>query len=80
MSAPRKKVGARLGDALRQLRHARGVRQNELASALGLKKSTWNLIENGRRTLSVERFAAACTMLGASPADVWASAFTRPDT
>jgi transcriptional regulator with XRE-family HTH domain len=64
----------RVGETLKALREARGIRLGEMASALGISYSYLANIEAGRKRLTPPLTARAAGLLGVRPA-----ALVRPD-
>jgi len=61
-------------NALRQLRKARTLRQEDVARLLGVTESAYCLYENGKRTPPVHIKARIAAILGCSVADLWPAA------
>ncbi|MGW1615761.1 helix-turn-helix domain-containing protein [Streptomyces sp. NPDC002285] len=59
-------IGTRLADARQQ----RGVRQADLATAVGLTRASVANIENGAQRIQVHTLIAAAQALGMDPADL----------
>ena len=53
----------RVGNAVKQLRLARGMKQSELAEKSGISLSYISLMERGDRTVSQKSIAALCNAL-----------------
>lgn len=62
--------GAILGQILVKLRNEAGLKQNELAEAVGLSPSTWSRIEKGDSGLSIDQLRAAARALGVSSGQI----------
>ena len=56
------------GLRLKKMLAERGVKQITVAEAIGMKKTAFNAIVNGRATLRVETLVKVCAFLGVSPA------------
>ena len=56
------------GLRLKKLLAERGVKQIAVAEAIGMKKTAFNAIVNGRATLRVDTLEKVCAFLGVSPA------------
>lgn len=50
----------KIGRQIRDLRNARGWRQNELAEKVGLARSTMSNIESGKRSLTLNTLKTFC--------------------
>lgn len=61
---------ARIGQALRQLRGRRGLRQKELAQLCGMKSGQICSLELGRRQPSLRTLRRVCAALGTTPDDL----------
>lgn len=59
-------IGSRLADARQQ----RGVRQSDLAEAVGLTRASVSNIESGVQRIQVHTLIAAAQALGVDPADL----------
>lgn len=59
--------GAILGTVLVKLRTEKGIKQGELADAIGISPSTWSRIEKGDSGLSIDQLRAAAKTLGVKP-------------
>lgn len=59
--------GAVLGRVLVNLRTERGMKQADLAAAVGLGPSTWSRIEKGESGLSIEQLKLAAKVLSITP-------------
>lgn len=62
---------ALLGAVFAQLRAAKGMKQGELAEAVGIGASTWSRIEKGESSLSTEQLMLAARALRVSPMKVF---------
>ena len=62
--------GAVLGAALVHLRTVKGMKQAELATAVGLSASTWSRIEKGESGLSIDQLRQVAKVLGTTPGDI----------
>lgn len=60
--------GAILGQVIVKLRALSGLKQNELADAVGISPSTWSRIEKGDSGLSIDQLRATAKALGVSAA------------
>src|SRR5215208_547057 len=70
----------RIGQKLRQVRLERGMKQTELARALGISAAYLNLLEKERRPIQLPLLARALETLGVDVAGFMASAGEgRPD-
>lgn len=56
------------GLRLKRLLAEKGVKQIAVAEAIGMKKTAFNAIVNGRATLRVDTLEKVCAFLGVSPA------------
>lgn len=74
MSTPDLKPGtsypAVVGSVLVKLRGEQGVRQGELAQAVGVTQATWSRIENGSSALTIEQLGMAAVRLGRAPSEI----------
>jgi transcriptional regulator with XRE-family HTH domain len=61
---------AELGSKLRATREAKGLRQAELAEAVGISRTSLTNIECGRQRVLVDQLAVICGKLGTSPAEL----------
>lgn len=59
--------GAVLGAVLVKLRTAKGMKQADLAAAIGLAASTWSRIEKGESGLSIDQLRLVSKALGVKP-------------
>ena len=59
-----------LGRVLVKAREARGLKQSEVAAALGLPASYMSKIENGTRRLDVIEFVRIAEAMGVDPAEL----------
>lgn len=59
-------IGAHLADARQQ----RGVRQSDLAAAVGLTRASVTNIESGAQRIQIHTLVAAAQALGIDPADL----------
>lgn len=59
-----------VGGVLVKLRNQQGVRQGDLAQAVGVTQATWSRIENGSSALTIEQMGLAAARLGMLPAQV----------
>lgn len=59
-----------VGGILVKLRTQQGVRQGELAQAVGVTQATWSRIENGSSALTIEQVGLAAAKLGMLPCQV----------
>lgn len=57
-----------VGVVLRELRRGRGLRQRELADAIGERQSVVSALEGGRREAYLRHIEAAARALGVTPA------------
>lgn len=60
------RAGADLGRALAEVRHRRGLTQQEVADASGIERTYLSRLENGATTVQLERTLRALRRLGAS--------------
>lgn len=60
----------RRANRLAELRARAGLRQDELAEAVGITQQQISKIENGRRPLTIEQARRIAQVLGCSPADL----------
>lgn len=67
-----------LGLIIRYVRHAQGLKQVELAEALGLSVATISSLESGRRSTGLRTFLDICRALD-TPAFMVLYAATRSD-
>ena len=65
---------AKLGKAIRAVRHERGLSQEALADAAGIDRSHMGKIERGERNVSVLNVARVSDALGVTIASLMASA------
>lgn len=63
------------GAEVRRLRKEKKMTQEQLARVLGMSKSGVCLIENGRRTPAIHRYAAFAAALDKDPADLVKAAY-----
>ena len=63
-----------VGSVLVKLRDQIGLKQGELAEAVGVTQATWSRIENGSSALTVEQLALAAKKLRVQPNTVLYSA------
>ena len=56
-----------VGSVLAQFRNQRGLRQGDLAQAMGVTQTTLSRIENGQSSISVEQLRVAAHHLGIAP-------------
>jgi len=56
-----------VGSILVKLRNQQGVRQGDLAQAVGVTQATWSRIENGSSALTIEQIGMAASKLGMLP-------------
>jgi len=56
-----------VGGVLVRFRNDIGLRQGELAAAVGVTQATWSRIENGASALTVEQLGLAATKLAVQP-------------
>lgn len=59
-----------VGGVLVKLRNQQGVRQGDLAQAVGVTQATWSRIENGSSALTIEQMGLAAARLGMLPGQV----------
>jgi len=59
-----------VGSVLVKLRAQRGVRQADLAQAVGVTQATWSRIENGSSALTIEQLGLAASRLGLLPSQI----------
>jgi transcriptional regulator with XRE-family HTH domain len=59
-----------LGTVLGQFRSAAGLKQSDLAGAVGIGPSTWSRIEKGESSLSTDQLKLAADALGISPSKI----------
>lgn len=62
--------GAVLGAVLVKLRTLQGMKQSELAEAVGAGPSTWSRIEKGETSLSIDQLRLAAKALGKTPGQI----------
>jgi len=72
VTVDRKSVLRGLGSQVRRARTARGMRQEDLAVALGLSVAYVSLIERGRRNPPITTVLALAEALHASPTELLA--------
>lgn len=58
---------------LKQLREDAGVKQEEMATLLGISASYYSLLENGRRRMSLEMASKISKRIGVSMETVWSA-------
>lgn len=63
-----------VGRILTKRRKSCGLRQEALATALGVTQSTWSRIENGTSALTISQLAIAARALNLPPSDLIAQA------
>lgn len=56
-----------VGKLLENLRRERNLKQQDVASMLGLTQSAWSRIERGQSGLSMDLMVRVCDLLGTSP-------------
>lgn len=61
---------ALVGRLLVQRREQLGLKQGELAQALGMSQSAYSRLESGESILNLSQLRNACAQLGVSPAQV----------
>jgi transcriptional regulator with XRE-family HTH domain len=66
----------RLGKRIRQLRHERGLSQEELAARAELHVTYLSALECGKRNASLAIFFAVVTALNVSPTDMFGGEIT----
>lgn len=59
-----------VGSVLVKLRNQQGIRQGDLAQAVGVTQATWSRIENGSSALTIEQMGLAATRLGLLPSQI----------
>lgn len=59
--------GIALGEAIRALREARGIKVSDLATALGVTQNAIHKIQDGSSTIQFLKFAKLCRVLGTTP-------------
>lgn len=59
-----------IGSILVNLRNQQGIRQGDLAQAVGVTQATWSRIENGASALTIEQLGLAATRLGIQPNEI----------
>ncbi len=59
-----------LGAVLGQIRTAAGLKQSDLAKAVGIGPSTWSRIEKGESSLSTDQLKLAADALKISPSEI----------
>jgi transcriptional regulator with XRE-family HTH domain len=59
-----------LGAVLGQIRTAAGLKQSDLAAAVGVGPSTWSRIEKGESSLSTDQLKLAADALKTSPSEI----------
>ncbi|ACC69442.1 helix-turn-helix transcriptional regulator [Paraburkholderia phymatum] len=62
--------GAILGAVLGQIRSAAGMKQSDLAEAVGVGPSTWSRIEKGESSLSTDQLKLAADALKVPPSRI----------
>lgn len=62
--------GAILGSVLVTLRTQKGVKQADLAAAVGIGPSTWSRIEKGESSLSIDQLRKAAKALSITPGEI----------
>lgn len=67
-------VHAAFGDALRELRAARGLSQEAVALGAGLNRGYYSGIERGVRNVALANIAKIACALGVSPSELLARA------
>lgn len=60
-----KNIREEIGGKLHEIRRARNMTQDELASKCGITRTTISKIERGRFSVSVDMLARICDVLGA---------------
>ena len=65
-----RKYAVAIGAALRHLREAQGISQEELGFRFGLHRTYVSLLERGRRIPSVPTLLSLAEFLGASPVEL----------
>ena len=73
MATEREKVspeGAELGEAIRKLRSARGLRVSDLADAMGVTDVSIKKLQRGVGTQHFLKFGDLCRLLGVTPNDL----------
>lgn len=63
--------GAVLGAILVKLRTEKGMKQSDLAAAVGIGASTWSRIEKGESGLSIEQLRVAAKALSVTPGRIF---------
>lgn len=68
---------ALVGKILAQQREARGVKQGDLAAAIGLSQSAYSRLESGESILNLAQLRNAAMQLGLNPSQVihWADTY-----
>lgn len=69
-----KEVLVAIGDAIRNVRKARGISQEELAYLCHIDRSHMGRIERGERNLAILNFVRICRALACSPSELLAQA------
>ncbi|MFM0174116.1 helix-turn-helix transcriptional regulator [Paraburkholderia sediminicola] len=69
-----------LGLALRQLRQAKGLSQEELAERAGLHRNFVGLVERGATKIAIDSLFCLADALGVSASDLLRQAETRPSS
>lgn len=59
-----------VGSVLVNLRNQQGIRQGDLAQAVGVTQATWSRIENGSSALTIEQLGTAASRLGILPSQI----------
>lgn len=59
-----------VGGVLSQMRTHQGLRQEEVAQAVGVSQGTWSRIEKGQTGLTVEHLRAVADVLGIAPGQI----------
>jgi transcriptional regulator with XRE-family HTH domain len=67
-------LAPRVGRAVRQLREANGLSQEELAAEAGLHRTYISLVERGRRNITVDALSQIAEALGVYPSRLIAEA------
>ena len=59
-----------VGHSIAQIRDRRGLRQEDLAQAMGVTQTTLSRIETGQSSISVEQLRTAAHHLGVKPSQI----------
>lgn len=59
-----------IGGVLVKLREKIGLKQGDLAIAVGVTQATWSRIENGSSALTIEQLGLAAERLGKQPSEI----------